>query len=144
MKEALKLALEALDGVLDDAPKVLDASIAGGLYEVVQCRDAITAIKAALAQPEQEPVVLKWQQAPIRTAWGDDMVVASIAIDNDHTLSLYCERDQTPKVDVMFAQRTWVGLTDEEVDQFHNWIGGTWSTNELVRQVEQTLKEKNT
>jgi hypothetical protein len=72
--EALKLALEALEGVLDDAPKVLDASIAGGLYEVVQCRDAITAIKEALAndalerkaenarelgldyEPEQKPV----------------------------------------------------------------------------------------
>tara|TARA_R110000868_G_scaffold170561_4_gene405883 strand:- start:789 stop:1046 length:258 start_codon:yes stop_codon:yes gene_type:complete len=54
--EALKLALEALEGVLDDAPKVLDASIAGGLYEVVQCREAITAIKEALkmaAQPEE-------------------------------------------------------------------------------------------
>ena len=55
-KEALKLALEALEGVLDNSPKVLDASISGGLYEVVQCRDAITAIKEALAQPEQEPV----------------------------------------------------------------------------------------
>jgi hypothetical protein len=54
--EALKLALEALKGVLDDSPKVLEASISGGLYEVVQCRDAITAIKEALAQPEQEPV----------------------------------------------------------------------------------------
>ena len=53
-KEALKLALEALEGVLDDAPKVLDASISGGLYEVVQCRDAITAIKAALAQPDNQ------------------------------------------------------------------------------------------
>ena len=53
--EALKLALEALEGVLDNSPKVLDASISGGLYEVVQCRDAITAIKEALAQPEHEP-----------------------------------------------------------------------------------------
>ena len=53
-REALKLALEALEGVLDDAPKVLDASISGGLYEVVQCRDAITAIKEALAQPALE------------------------------------------------------------------------------------------
>ena len=51
--EALKMALEALKGVLDDTPKVLDASIAGGLYEVVQCRDAICAIKEALAQPER-------------------------------------------------------------------------------------------
>ena len=54
-KEALKMALEALEGVLDNSPKVLDASISGGLYEVVQCRDAITAIKEALAQPAQEP-----------------------------------------------------------------------------------------
>lgn len=53
--EALKLALEAIEGVLDDSPKVLEASITGGLYEVVQCRDAITAIKEVLAQPEQEP-----------------------------------------------------------------------------------------
>ncbi len=52
-KEAMKLALEALEGVLDDAPKVLEASISGDLYEVVQCREAITALKEALAQPEQ-------------------------------------------------------------------------------------------
>jgi hypothetical protein len=52
--EALRLALEALEGVLDDSPKVLDASISGGLYEVVQCRDAITAIKAAL-EAKDEP-----------------------------------------------------------------------------------------
>ncbi len=58
--EALKLALEALESVLDDSPKVLDASISGGLYEVVQCREAITAIKEALAQPVQEPVA--WEQ----------------------------------------------------------------------------------
>jgi hypothetical protein len=57
---------------------------------------------------------LKWQQAPVKTQWGDDMVVASVAIDKDHTLSLYCERDQAPKVDAMLAQRTWVGLTDDE------------------------------
>jgi hypothetical protein len=53
-KEAMAMALAALEGVLDDAPKVLDASISGGLYEVVQCRDAIAALKERLAQPEQE------------------------------------------------------------------------------------------
>lgn len=52
-KKALKLALEALEGILDNSPKVLEASISGGLYEVVQCRDAITAIREALAQPEE-------------------------------------------------------------------------------------------
>ena len=62
---------------------------------------------------QQEPVALKWQQAPVKTQWGGDMVVASVAIDKDHTLSLYCERDQAPKVDAMFAQRK--PLTDDEI-----------------------------
>jgi hypothetical protein len=57
---------------------------------------------------------LKWQQAPVKTQWGDDMVVASVAIDKDHTVCLYCERDQTPKVDAMFAQRTWKGQIDND------------------------------
>ena len=82
---------------------------------------------------------LKWQQAPVKTQWGDDMVVASVAIDKDHTLSLYCERDQTPKVDVMFAQRTWVGLTEQDWNRSkHNYDfqkGVDWA--------EPILKQKN-
>jgi len=48
---------------------------------------------------------LEWQQAPVKTQWGDDMMVASVAIDKDHTVDLYCEREQTPKVEAMFAQQ---------------------------------------
>ena len=49
-REALKLALEALECALsDDRPYI------------VQCKEAITAIKEALAQPEQEPVVWMYQ-----------------------------------------------------------------------------------
>ena len=94
---------------------------------------------------EQKPVTLKWQQAPIRTAWRDDMVVASVAIDNDHTLSLYCERDQTPKVEAMFTQRTWVGLTDQEIEQGckESWVTEqAWQS--AVWWAEARLKEKNT
>jgi hypothetical protein len=83
---------------------------------------------------------LKWQQAPVKTQWGDDMVVASVAIDNDHTLSLYCERDQTPKVDAMFAQRTWRGLTDEEWQQ----IQRDNFRADQHKAIESKLKEKNT
>jgi len=89
---------------------------------------------------------LKWQQAPVKTQWGDDMVVASVAIDKDHTVCLYCERDQAPKVETMFAQRTWVGLTDEERDD----ISEDWATDvlldifEVIRAIEAKLKEKNT
>jgi hypothetical protein len=87
---------------------------------------------------------LKWQQAPVKTQWGDDMVVASVAIDNDHTLSLYCERDQAPKVDAMFAQRTtWAGLTDEEIDKTHETE--VWDARRsYARAIEAKLKEKNT
>ena len=94
---------------------------------------------------------LKWQQAPVKTQWGDDMVVASVAIDNDHTLSLYCERDQAPKVEAMFAQRTWVGLSDAEI---HNmtilmgfnpeWVPEAEMVKSIVRNLEAKLKEKNT
>tara|TARA_R110000868_G_scaffold5718_1_gene33783 strand:+ start:136 stop:399 length:264 start_codon:yes stop_codon:yes gene_type:complete len=85
---------------------------------------------------------LKWQQAPVKTQWGDDMVVASVAIDNDHTLSLYCERDQAPKVDAMFAHRTWVGLTDEEIEKLTVELRDIPVT--LAFAIEAKLKEKNT
>jgi hypothetical protein len=114
-KEALKLALEALKGVLDDAPKVLDASIAGGLYEVVQCRDAITAIKEALAQPEQGQFALKHRIAELEGA-----------------------------VIGLQAQRTWVGLTEDEAIEL--LPAGDWeieSTLEFAKAVETKLKENN-
>ena len=94
---------------------------------------------------------LKWQQAPVKTQWGDEMVVASVAIDKDHTLSLYCERDQTPKVEAMFAQRTWVGLTDGEIysvlenlQVMHHRPPTTDSRVIFARAIEAKLKEKNT
>ena len=161
--EAMKLALEALGNSWTEP--------GNKQYEIE--KEAITALREALAeQPaqqepwcmkmngcktkcedcpvevlpaQQEPVALKWQQAPIRTAWGDDMVVASVAIDKDHTLCLYCERDQTPKVDAVFAQRTWVGLTDEEIEQGckESWVTEqAWQS--AVWWAEAKLKEKNT
>lgn len=55
------------------------------------------------AQPPAAPVTWKWHQAPVKTSWGNDMVVADLAIDKDNTVSLYCERDQTAKVEAMFT-----------------------------------------
>lgn len=39
---------------------------------------------------------LRWQKAPRTTEWGEGMVISTIEIDKDHTLDLYCERDQIP------------------------------------------------
>jgi hypothetical protein len=106
----------------------------------------------------QEPGVWGWQQAPIKTMWGDEMVVADLAIDRDHTVSVYCERDQTAKVEAMFtppaAQRQWAGLTDEELLNAYGWNGpceidfiAAAARTELLgglRKIETKLKEKNT
>jgi len=86
---------------------------------------------------------LKWQQAPVKTQWGDDMVVASVAIDNDHTLSLYCERDQAPKVDAMFAQRPWVGLSEADWKQLYDEFAMGQELDEFAEAIEAKLKEKN-
>ncbi len=86
MIEVMKQALEALELTADRMQKQ---------------RDAITSLRQAIEQAQkQEPWV--WQQAPIKTQWGDDMVVADLAIDKDHTVSVYCERDQTARVEAMF------------------------------------------
>jgi hypothetical protein len=90
---------------------------------------------------------LKWQQAPVKTQWGDEMVVASVAIDKDHTVCLYCERDQAPKVETMFAQRTWVGLTDEqkcELVEMTDSDPQPHHLRELIDVTEAKLRSKNT
>jgi len=90
--EALKLALEALE-TYQQANKFLDV-----------CNPAITAIKEALAQSEQEPVAI------VEASWNDDegfMLVKRLAEKLPKGSHLYT----TP------PQRTWVGLTEEEIDQ---------------------------
>jgi hypothetical protein len=50
-KQAMQKALDALTGVLDDDKDVRKASITGGLYEVVDCRQAIAELRAAIDAP---------------------------------------------------------------------------------------------
>lgn len=53
---------------------------------------------------KQKPWV--WMPAPTKTLWANDMVEADLAIDKDHTVSVYCERDQAAKVEAMFKGKT--------------------------------------
>ncbi len=146
--------------------------------------------------PPAVSVAWKWHQAPVKTSWGHDMVVADLAIDKDNTVSVYCERDQTAKVEAMFtppaaqpapvqepvawvcegfssdekhaidywqgdvddlpigtqlyttppaAQRQWVGLTDEEIEQGckESWVTEqAWQS--AVWWAEAKLRSKNT
>ena len=108
MRQALELALEALEDYVEEyGPHEKDS---GAAY-------AITAIKEALAQPEQEPVKM---------------------------VAYNCTCGKTMKFEslhgVVAPQRTWVGLTDEEVASFdvHAIVDA-----ECVRAIEAKLKEKN-
>jgi hypothetical protein len=116
-KEAMKLALFALDIVK---------------IHYTQSRhinEAITALKERLAQPEQEPV-----------AWADHGVVNWIADKQfKHASLLYTHP----------TRGTWVGLTDEEkndclVSADPCETLAEPEARQLIEDVEQALKEKNT
>ena len=119
--EALKMALEALEA----DPLEMVADVDG---HMVFLKDkAITAIKEVLAQPKQEPLawistgpasMIHWTSD--KPAYGDDWV------------PLYT----TP------PQRTWVGLSDEEIETLIHRFDGDPHT--LLDEVNARLKDKNT
>ena len=115
-QEALKLALDALEN-----------HTAIKHPQQIHYRDkAITAIKEALAQ-EQEPVAV---------------VDVHEFYDNCANFSLL---QKLPKgkhtLYTAPPQRTWVGLTDEEVRKI---CVNEWGGYEQCRAIEAKLKEKNT
>ena len=153
--EALKLGLKALEGFIPYLP----------LKDEAQCNrydKALTAIKEALAQPEQEPVAvkhmmrwvdnLKWQSEN-----GQHMNIPSglssgtcweLAIE----LENFIKHTNFPQIAInpeiigyVAPQRTWVGLTDEEIEQGckESWVTEqAWQS--AVWWAEAKLKEKNT
>ena len=110
-QEALKLALDALEN-----------HTAIKHPQQIYYRDkAITAIKEALAQPEQEPFGY-FKAEPF--GWTD------CAESDVGAIALY----QTP------PRRTWVGLTDDEISELSK---GHIVRSTYARAIEAKLKEKN-
>ena len=121
MKEALKLALEALEMFCEH----------GAILRPIETRDAI---KEALAQPEQEPVAYGMWDTML--GYGGRMMMVRLDKGQDGcTVPLYA----TP------PQRTWVGLTDEEVLKFRDIVPNTlgYDLIEFAQAIEAKLKEKN-
>jgi len=120
-QEALKLALEAMESVTVECnnfhhPKKDQNHDWAKCPPVARWDKAITAIKEALAQPEQEPV-----------AWMD--ADGNVSDNNDHKcfpIPLYTLPPQRKP------------LTDEEIDNI-NYT----SAHMLAREVEGKLKERN-
>ena len=113
--EALKLALE-----------VLEEGVQGTRPLGVATLEAIATIKEALAQPDQEPFGY-FQYSIQLDAWVQNRI-------NDKGVAFYI----TP------LQRTWVGLTDEEVNKLvddEDWYN---DPHEFAKAVEAALRSKNT
>jgi hypothetical protein len=95
-------------GLIGPASRTHDLHAAIQRFHDLICVNAtIKAAKMAAdaireSTPPAAPVAWKWHQAPFKTSWGHEMVVADLAIDKDNTVSVYCERDQTAKVEAMF------------------------------------------
>jgi len=164
MREALKLALEALSkvGYVPDAVNPHPISI------------AIAAVKEALAQPEQEPVAwmredeMKAITSLEKDAWvecGRGELVGDYNKPLGYLSEGGAERLLTKKQAIehiknfkLFAhdvpiyttppQRTWVGLTDDEIDQGLLRSDYAFKTAEAWRAgvvfAMTKLKEKNT
>jgi hypothetical protein len=127
MRQALELALEALQFALHVGfPESSESQIKKGEKAYQQHRAAITAIKEALAQPEQEPV----------------------ATLDDLEQEIYENTRQFVSRDVMEwmlkryyttpPQRTWVGLTDDDEIP---WDGV--DAKSFAKAIEAKLKDKN-
>jgi hypothetical protein len=141
-QEALKLALEALQFALHVGfSESSESEMKKGEKAYQQHRAAITAIKEALAQ-EQEPVA--W-----RTFDGEGGYDYRSYEDNESYADDWDKRNPNHKgwVDKLYArpQRTWAGLTDEQIDAC--WNKDLWKEKQphhiFAKAIEAKLKEKN-
>ena len=135
-REALKLALEALDGLSEP-------------YDVLKAQDAI---KKALAQPEQEPVALPEGKRLILVdgSFDDLMFWLDRCEDNGHLEN--CPDLVPPWENFSYEaytippqrtwERPWVSLTDEEMHQLNDALNlnGRFP---IISAIEAKLKAKN-
>ena len=112
--EALKLALEALGNTWTE-PK-------SEQYEIE--KEAITAIKEALAQPEQEPV---------------GIVQSAHELNDDWLGKLPCGT----KLYTAPPQRPWVGLTQQDIDIAFDDTQEGGGFDDFARAIEAKLKAVN-
>ena len=127
--EALNLALDALKKIYEGCGNVIEDPLhenAVTLAKLVRedCNKPITAIHEALARPEQEP---------------DDLTIIAYMSGFYDGKNKYAPR------------RTWVGLTEEEIDRLNFiQVGGCQCSlcyidgiEEFAKSIEAKLREKN-
>lgn len=133
-KEALTLALEALDYASYKTEPEGDLNC-----NCLICQ-ATVAVKEALTQPEQrsvsehlEPVATDWERIA-RVQNAKLMAMCNEAGGFKKLCEVMDKYEQTTP-----PQRTWVGLTDEDIDECYSR-----DPRVAARNAETKLKEKNT
>ena len=119
-----RMAIAALDALTIEQRRSINEPL---LKAQLFLKAAARVFKEALAQPEQEPVAVVNGAYANRIEWKCTPKFFPADGTNLYT---------TP------PQRTWVGLTDEEIIKCTPTWGGT--VEEVARAVEAKLKEKNT
>lgn len=140
-REALKLALDAFGEI---------AWSNETQWQRDRAKEAITAIKEALAQPEQEPVAMKFKiykpTVPDPTRQDINNALLPWVYDQDRSSGFAASMWVTP-VATLPPQRTWVGLTELEQAEIVNLKWWDWEDtfdiDGFVRAIESKLKEKN-
>ena len=108
--------------------------------------------REALAQPGQEPV-----GQLLENAFGRGQVMWFNKPKDESMLYTTPQSEKYPQIAInpeivgyVAPQRTWVGLTDEEIKAFDTWHDnreeevGWCNPSEIVAYIEAKLKEKNT
>ena len=153
-KEAMKLALEALEHECVDAITALREALAKPDFwegyvpepvkpaqQLVDCHATGVCVQSGLRaeQPaQQEPVARQyqsrdglWKDFISEKHYKDTLEDGSWPIRNLYT---------SPP-----AQRTWVGLSDLNIDELeNNYMKSAQTAHEFLRAIEAKLKEKNT
>jgi hypothetical protein len=118
----------------DELKLVLDALKFCHGGEPCGTAEAIAVIEKALAQPKQEPMA--WKLPDKNVVFWEDTKEVDEYHGFEPTIPLYPH-----------PQRTWVGLTDEEIDLIDEatWDEDhkSWGIHDFARAIEAKLKEKN-
>ncbi len=131
--EALDKALEALDNLLywDNGKPEYDGA-----------REAITAIKQALAAPTVQEPVYQIRHYGTNTVWHDVPISAYVVSLKENRRILYTTRAAVLRP--VAKSHKWVGLTEEELDGIYAANGGTRTRKQIAAAIEAKLKGKNT
>jgi len=126
LREAAQQALEALEATHYD--------VGSAEKQRLQTMDAITALRDALAQQEQEPV-----------AWASKRELARIK-DFDSTIYANGDFDGAVPLYTTPPRREWQGLTEEDMEDLLPLYSDPSANTEMLEfaaAIEAKLKEKN-